>query len=491
MATGKLENRVAIITGAANGCGRATVKLFIDEGASVVGADLDREAGEDLKAELNSPRFHFVHADVSKPNDVKTIIAETKARFDTIDILHNQAGSIIVKPLLEFTHEDYDFVMENNAKSVFLMTQGVLPEMLKQGQGIFINTSSVSASTVSPMEAVYCSSKAAVSQFTRAVAVEFRDRGIRANVICPGFVRTPLVDKQIPEQAKELGISEEDVVKTLTVNDVRDFHQRWLRPNNATIVVSGNITMPELIEKLEKRFDKWQKADVPKKVIPEVKTATATNKIFLIDRPESEQTLIVSGYLTKPYGQVDEAAIEQMNNVLGGDFTSRINLNIREDKHWSYGAGTFIQNTRGQRPYLVFTSVQTDKTKESVQEIVKEVNAFVGDKPMTQAEFDKTKQNTVLGMAGMWETNAAVNGSVRNVIKYGLKDDYWKTYTDRVQKLGLQDVQNVAKTIVQPGNLGWFMAGDAEKTLPGLQQLGMEVIQIDANGKVLSKKVKP
>jgi len=297
-----------------------------------------------------------------------------------------------------------------------------------------------------------------------------------------------LYGKDHPYGMPMSGSGEEDIVKTLTVKDVRDFHQRWLRPNNATIVVSGNITMPELIEKLEKRFDKWQKADVPKKVIPEVKTATATNKIFLIDRPESEQTLIVSGYLTKPYGQVDEAAIEQMNNVLGGDFTSRINLNIREDKHWSYGAGTFIQNTRGQRPYLVFTSVQTDKTKESVQEIVKEVNAFVGDKPMTQAEFDKTKQNTVLGMAGMWETNAAVNGSVRNVIKYGLKDDYWKTYTDRVQKLGLQDVQNVAKTIVQPGNLGWFMAGDAEKTLPGLQQLGMEVIQIDANGKVVSKK---
>ncbi len=300
-----------------------------------------------------------------------------------------------------------------------------------------------------------------------------------------------LYGKDHPYGMPMSGSGEEDVVKTLTVNDVRDFHQRWLRPNNATIVVSGNITMPELIEKLEKRFDKWQKAEVPKKVIPEVKTATATNKIFLIDRPESEQTLIISGYLTKPYGQVDEAAIEQMNNVLGGDFTSRINLNIREDKHWSYGAGTFIQNTRGQRPYLVFTSVQTDKTKESVQEIVKEVNAFVGEKPMTQAEFDKTKQNTVLGMAGMWETNAAVNGSVRSLVKFGLKDDYWKTYTDRVQKLGLQDVQNVAKTIIQPGNLGWFMAGDAEKTLPGLQQLGMEVIQIDANGKVLSKKVKP
>ncbi len=146
-------------------------------------------------------------------------------------------------------------------------------------------------------------------------------------------------------------------------------------------------------------------------MIPEVKTAGSTGKIFLIDRPESQQSLMVAGYLAQPYGQLDENAIEQMNNVLGGDFTSRINLNIREDKHWSYGAGSFIINTRGQRPFLVFAPVQTDKTKESAQEVIKEVTSFVGDKPMTQAEFDKTKQNTVLGMAGMWETNARVNNS--------------------------------------------------------------------------------
>lgn len=300
-----------------------------------------------------------------------------------------------------------------------------------------------------------------------------------------------LYGKDHPYGMPMTGTGEADVVKTLAVSDVQGFYTRWLRPNNATIVVTGDITMPELVEKLEKRFGAWQKGEVPKKVIPEVKNTDASNKIFLIDRPESEQTMIVSGYLTKPYGQMDEAAIEQMNNVLGGDFTSRINLNIREDKHWTYGAGSFIQNTRGQRPYLVFTSVQTDKTKESVQEVVKEVNSFVGDKPMTQQEFDKTKQNTVLGMAGMWETNFAVNNSARNIVKYGLKDDYWKTYSDRVQKLGLQDVQNVAKTIVQPNKLGWFLSGDAEKTLPGLQQLGMEVIQIDADGNVVSKKVKP
>ena len=230
---------------------------------------------------------------------------------------------------------------------------------------------------------------------------------------------------------------------------------------------------------------------MPKKVIPEVKSAGASNKIYLIDRPESQQTLIMAGYLTKPYGEMDEAAIEQMNNVLGGDFTSRINMNIREDKHWSYGAGSFIQNTRGQRPYLISAPVQTDKTMESIQEVIKEVNAFVTDKPITSAEFDKTKQNTVLGMAGMWETNAAVNASARNLVKYGLKDDYWKAYTGNVQKLTLQDVQNVAKSIVKPSDLGWFMAGDAEKTMLGLQKLGIEIIQLDVNGNVISKKIKP
>jgi predicted Zn-dependent peptidase len=287
------------------------------------------------------------------------------------------------------------------------------------------------------------------------------------------------------------GSGEEESVNTITLDDIKGFYNRWMRPNNATIVVTGDVTLEELTAKLEKRFGNWQKGEVPKKIIPEVNTSAASNKIFLIDRPESQQSVIVAGYLTKPYGQMDELAIEQMNNVLGGDFTSRINLNIREDKHWSYGSRSLIQNTRGQRPFLIMAPVQTDKTKESIQEVVKEVNAFVGDKPMTQSEFDKTKQNTVLGMSGMWETNAAVNGSLRDVVKYNLPDDYWKKYGGKVQGLSLKDVQLTAKSMVQPSNLGWFLAGDAAKTLPGLKELGMEVIQIDANGKVISKKAKP
>lgn len=212
MSVGKLENRVAIITGAANGCGRAAVKAFLGEGAMVVGADIDRKAGEELAAELASSRFVFVHADVSDRRQVAGVIETTLSNFGHIDILHNQAGSIIVKPLLEMTDEDYESMMVNNAKSVFLTTQAVLPIMLRRGHGVIVNTSSVSAFTATPMEVVYCSSKAAVSQFTRSVAVEFRDKGIRANVICPGFVRTQHGTFEIA-QLRRLGVaaSEEDI----------------------------------------------------------------------------------------------------------------------------------------------------------------------------------------------------------------------------------------------------------------------------------------
>jgi len=285
------------------------------------------------------------------------------------------------------------------------------------------------------------------------------------------------------------GSGEENTVNSITLDDIKGFHGRWLRPNNATFVVTGDISIEELVAKLEKRFGTWQKAEVPKKNIPEVKAAGTTGKIFLIDRPESQQSVILAGYLTKSYGQMDEVALEQMNNVLGGDFTSRINMNIREDKHWSYGTRSFIRNTRGQRPFLISAPVQTDKTKESIQEIAKELNMFVGDKQISQAEFDKTRQNTVLSMSGQWETNAAVTGSLLDVVRYNLPDDYWKKYSARVQSLQLKDVQSLAKTMVQPGNVGWFMAADAAKVKGGLSELGMEVIQIDANGKVVENKL--
>ena len=284
------------------------------------------------------------------------------------------------------------------------------------------------------------------------------------------------------------GIGQTTSVESINLSDVKKYYNQWLKPNNATIVVTGDITMAELVSKLEKNFGTWEKATIPKKSIPEVKEMNAKQKIYFIDKPESQQSLIIAGHLTKAYGQLDEVSIEQMSAILGGDFTSRINMNLREDKHWSYGAGTFMLETKGQRPFLIYTNVQTDKTKESVIEIMKEVNDFVGPKPITQAEFDKSKQNTIMGMSGKWETNAAVNYSARNILKYGLKDDYWQTYSSTVQGLSLPSVQKVSQAVVQPNNIAWFMVGDATVVLPTLKDTGLEVIQIDGNGNLIPVK---
>ena len=299
-----------------------------------------------------------------------------------------------------------------------------------------------------------------------------------------------LYGKDHPYAMPMSGNGNEDVVQALELDDVKGFYKRWLHPNNSTLVVTGDITMDELKSKLEKRFGSWKKGKAPVKNIPDV-AGSNNGKIFLIDRPESEQSVILAGYLTKKYGEMDENAIDQMNNVLGGDFTSRINMNLREDKHWAYGARSGIMNTSAQRPFFVYAPVQTDKSAESIQEVIKEMNIFVGDKPMTQEEFDKTKQNTVMGMSGMWETNGAVNGSVMKVVKYGLDNNYWKDYSSRVKDLSLEDVRKVAKTIVQPNDMGWYMAGDAEKILPSLKKLGLQVIQIDADGNPVRKLSKP
>ncbi len=283
------------------------------------------------------------------------------------------------------------------------------------------------------------------------------------------------------------GTGNEEVVQNLTVNDIKDFYKNWIQPSNATIVVTGDLTLAEVTKKLEAKLGIWKGGKSPTKSIPLVAPDLAKKKIYLIDRPESVQSQIVAGYLIDPYGKQNEDALEQMSAVLGGDFTSRINMNIREDKHWSYGARATILDTKSQRPFMVFAPVQTDKTKESVQEVMKEMNDFISSRPMTQAEFDKTQQNTVLAFAGMWETNAAVNGSVRQLVKYQLPDNYWQNQEAAVRALTIDDVHKVAKNVVKPDSLSWFIVGDKAKVMEPLKALGLEIIEVDANGKLLEK----
>ena len=278
------------------------------------------------------------------------------------------------------------------------------------------------------------------------------------------------------------GSGYEATVEKLTREDIVKFYDTWMKPNNATLVVTGDIDMKELKSKLEKSLGKWKDGSVPTIVFnkPAVNTK---NTLYLINRPESQQSVIIAGHLTEKYGAFSEIALEQMVSILGGDFTSRINMNLREDKHWAYGAAGFVMDAQQERPFLVYAPVQTDKTAESVKELRKEILEFVTTRPATQKELDKVKTNQVLKLPGQWETNSAVNSSLYNLVKYDLPDDYYQKYDANVRSLSLNELQSVSKKAVKPNAVNWFMVGDKAKISEKLNELGFDnIIEIDADG---------
>lgn len=287
------------------------------------------------------------------------------------------------------------------------------------------------------------------------------------------------------------GTGFEETVSAMTIKDVKDFYSTWVKPNNATLAVVGDFTLEELTQKLEEAFKGWKKGEAPSKSISAV-TPKNTSTLYLLDRPESQQSVIMGGYLIEPYGEIPEIALEVMNSVLGGDFTSRINMNLREDKHWSYGASAFVLDAKGQRPMLAYASVQADKTRESIEEIMNEFTMFVGDKPVAPEEFEKVKNNTVLQLPGRWETNQSVGSSLSLMMKYDLGEDYWKTYDQKVRNLTLQEVRSLSKKVVDPDKLVWFVVGDKQKILPELEKSGFgEIVFVDADGKLIEQTNQP
>jgi len=286
------------------------------------------------------------------------------------------------------------------------------------------------------------------------------------------------------------GSGYEDTVASITLDDITNFYQTWIKPNNATIIVTGDIDMNTLKSKLENAFGNWKKGDIPTISFKEGK-ANTDNTLYLINRPESQQSVIIAGHLTKKYGEVSQEVLDQMVNILGGDFTSRINMNLREDKHWAYGAGGLVLNTQHDRPFVVYAPVQTDKTAESVTELRKELSQFVSTKPPTQEELDKSKTNDVLKLPGQWETNASVNGSLYNLVKYNLPDDYYQNYDANIRNISLAQLQQVSNEVVQPEKVNWFIVGDRAKIVEKLDELGFDnIVEIDADGKPLTKPIK-
>jgi zinc protease len=276
-----------------------------------------------------------------------------------------------------------------------------------------------------------------------------------------------------------------DTVAKLTRADLVKFHQTWFKPAGATLVVVGDVTMTEIKPKLEKLFQGWTGGKAPVKKITAVPLA-AKSVIYIMDKPDAPQSMVVCGHPAPSSADPDNVAITTMNMILGGDFVSRINMNIREDKHWSYGAQSAIVGARGQRPFLVLAPVQSDKTKETMVEIKGELEGILGKKPITSDEYANAKNNIVLGLPGQWETMGAVLGSLEEIVEYGLPDDYYQKYPGLVQKLTIADLSKAAAKTVHPESLTWIIVGDRAKIEPKIKELGYkDVFVIDADGNVI------
>jgi zinc protease len=272
-------------------------------------------------------------------------------------------------------------------------------------------------------------------------------------------------------------------VAKMTRDDLVKFHKTWFLPNNSTLIISGDTTLDEIKPKLEKLFAGWKPAKVPAKNVSAVQLASKS-VVYLIDKPGSLQSVIIAGHVAPPTANPKEIAITAMNDELGGMFGSRLNMNLREDKHWSYGATSFLQGARGQRPFIALAPVQTDKTKESMAEMNKEFRGILSDHPITADELARVQANETLSLPGSRETLDAVSQSILDLVQFGLPDDYYETLAGKIRALKTQDVADAAKTVVHPDNMVWVVVGDRSKIESGIKDLGLgEIRFLDPDGK--------
>ena len=239
-----------------------------------------------------------------------------------------------------------------------------------------------------------------------------------------------------------------------------EFHQQEVAPDNITVFMIGNIGIEEATDAVRRSFGKW-KAGSNSARKPIGAAADSTQRVILIDQPEAPQSTIFAGHAIAPYDPELSTELYIMNGVFGGGFEARINMNLREDKHWSYGMSSGIrQNISGDQYIAVSGSVQTDKTMESMQEIMREYEEFVSTRPADEDEVARVKLNRTRSLPGKFATNRGFLASIIASDSYGLPHDYAETRGARIDAVTTEVINECARGVIDPGKLTWVVVGD-------------------------------
>jgi predicted Zn-dependent peptidase len=283
------------------------------------------------------------------------------------------------------------------------------------------------------------------------------------------------------------GTGTEDGITALRRDDLQRWLGDWIRPDNATLIVVGDIDLAELTPKFEKVFAGWKPpvTPLPATAVPAVKLPSKP-RVLLVDQPGAIQANILVGQVVPPSTDPGAIDLEIANAVLGGEFSSRLNMNLRENKHWAYGSYSGIGNTRGQRVWAATAAVQIDKTVESIKELRREIVEYVTAKaPAKPEELAKIQATEVRTLPGAYETGNAVLGTLSEVVQFGRADDYPQQRAARVGALRVDQLK-AAASAVKPTSLTWIIVGDLKKIEAPIRALGLGDLKVvDADGRVL------
>ena len=292
-------------------------------------------------------------------------------------------------------------------------------------------------------------------------------------------VMLPRINAGTP-YAKAGGSGYPRAVQALSRAGLVAFQRTWLRPDRAKLFVVSDLPLPEVRALMERRLGDWKAAGAGGTKSFPAQPTPVTPKILLVDRPDSPQSLIVGGVQTGLKGTDDLLPVEVANDALGGGFLGRLNMNLREDKHWSYGVFGGFGRYANAAPYIVNAPVQADQTGPAMTALRTDIGQYVGPRPMTKAEFDRAIAGATRSLSGQFETADDLLTAMQLNDLYRRPDDYYATITQRYRALTLPQVSQALAGAIRPDRFLWVVVGDAAKVKPQLDTLGLPVEVIPA-----------
>tara|TARA_B100000902_G_scaffold398151_1_gene463968 strand:+ start:865 stop:3687 length:2823 start_codon:yes stop_codon:yes gene_type:complete len=279
--------------------------------------------------------------------------------------------------------------------------------------------------------------------------------------------------------AKESGSGIKDTVETFTRNDLIEMHEMLTNPNDTTFIVTGDINLEDAKSLLNKKFGTWVSADSNNSEINLYTVADQTKpRVFLIDKPGAIQSYILAAQLLPPTNSDDDILIDYMNYAIAGSFTSRLNMNLREDKSWSYGVRTSTGYSQGQRLMRMTAPVQTDKTAPAILEVLREYNEYINNSPITEDELSKIKNARTLRLPGQYETLGALLGGMEDIVKYEREFNYLDTIADKRNAIELNDVRAATKKYLDTNKWTWVIVGDLSQIETPIRDLNIGTVEV-------------